>query len=81
MADMADAAETAESEGESKAEEVADLTAEQAVAADMVMLLDLGESEVLAESIAAQSGGGDTVVDRRPSPDSEPETDEEAPAP
>ena len=79
MADMGDTAES-ESESESKAEEVADLTAEQAVAADMAMLLDLGESEALAEDIAAQSGGGDTVVDRRPSPDAEPETGQEPPA-
>ena len=75
--------DAADSEGESKdvAEEIDDLTAEQAVAADTVMLLDLGESEALAEDIAAQSGGGDTVVDRRPAPASEPETDEEPPAP
>jgi hypothetical protein len=54
-----------------------DLTAEQIVAADTPMLLDLGGSEALAEGIAAQSGGGDTVVDRRP----EPETDETPPEP
>jgi hypothetical protein len=77
---MADMGDTAESESESQAEEVADLTAEQIVAADTAMLLDLGESEALAEGIAAQSGGGDTVVDRRPSPDAEPETDQEPPA-
>jgi len=77
---MADMGDTAEPESESKAEEVGDLTAEQIVAADTAMLLDLGESEALAEGIAAQSGGGDTVVDRRPSPDSEPETDQEPPA-
>ena len=71
-----------DSEGETAdaAGEVADLTAEQIVAADTAMLLDLGGSEALAEGIAAQSGGGDTVVDRRPSPDSEPETDQEPPA-
>ena len=62
-------------------EDVAELTAEQVVAADTAMLLDLGESEALAERIAAQSGGGDTVVDRRPASDAEPETDEEPPAP
>ena len=77
MADMGDAADR---ESKSSSEEVADLTAEQMVAADTAMLLDLGESEALAEGIAAQSGGGDTVVDRRPSPDAEPETDEEPPA-
>jgi hypothetical protein len=46
------------------------LTAEQIVAADMAMLLDLGGAEELAETIATQSlGGGDTVADRKMSPD------------
>lgn len=68
-----------DSQGETAdvAEDVGDLTAEQVVAADTAMRLDLGESEVLAEGIAAQSGGGDTVVDRRP----KPQTDETPPEP
>jgi hypothetical protein len=42
-----------------------DLTAEQIVAADTAMLLDLGGAEELAELIATQTlGAGDTVADR-----------------
>jgi hypothetical protein len=42
-----------------------DLTAEQIVAADTAMLLDLGRAEELAEMIASQTrGAGDTVADR-----------------
>ena len=42
-----------------------DLTAEQIVAADTAMLLDLGGAEELAELIATQTlGVGDTVADR-----------------
>ena len=41
------------------------LTAEQIVAADTAMLLDLGRAEELAEMIASQTRGtGDTVADR-----------------
>ena len=79
---MADVGDEVNSEGEPNvdAEEVVDLTAEQVVAADTAMLLDLGGAEALASGIAAQSVGGDTVVDRRPAPDSESEADEaEAP--
>jgi hypothetical protein len=45
------------------------LTAEQIVAADTAMLLDLGGAEELAETIAQSLGGGDTVADRKSSPD------------
>jgi hypothetical protein len=49
-------------------DETIDLTAEQIVAADTAMLLDLGRAEEVADLIAAQSlGGGDTVADRRSS--------------
>ena len=49
-----------------------ELTAEQIVAADTAMLLDLGEAEKLAELIATQTlGVGDTVADRKPSLDVE----------
>lgn len=42
-----------------------ELTAEQNVAADTAMLLDLGGAEELAEKIATQTlGVGDTVADR-----------------
>jgi hypothetical protein len=45
--------------------ETIDLTAEQIVAADTAMLLDLGGAEELAELIATQTlGVGDTVADR-----------------
>ena len=48
------------------------LTAEQIVAADTAMLLDLGGAEELAEMIATQTlGGGDTVADRTSSVDVE----------
>ena len=73
-----------ERETGASADEGDELTAEQAVAADTAMLLDLGGSEALAEGIAAQSGGGDTVVDRRlplePQAESEPETDDDGPS-
>ena len=47
-----------------------DLTAEQIVAADTAMLLDLGGAEELAEMIATQTlGAGDTVADRTSSLD------------
>ncbi|HMC79255.1 MAG TPA: hypothetical protein VKO35_01740 [Acidimicrobiia bacterium] len=46
------------------------LTAEQIVAADTAMLLDLGGAEELAEMIATQTlGAGDTVADRTSSLD------------
>ena len=49
-----------------------DLTAEQIVAADTAMLLDLGGAEELAELIATQTlGVGDTVADRTSSLDVE----------
>lgn len=42
-----------------------ELTAEQIVAADTAMLLDLGGAEALADMIATQTlGAGDTVADR-----------------
>ena len=48
------------------------LTAEQIVAADTAMLLDLGGAEELADMIAAQTlSGGDTVADRTSSVDVE----------
>jgi hypothetical protein len=57
------------------AAETIDLTAEQIVAADTAMLLDLGRAEELAEMIAAQAlGAGDTVADRAASLDTEPDT-------
>ena len=47
-------------------------TAEQIVAADTAMLLDLGGAEELADMIAAQTlSGGDTVADRTSSVDVE----------
>jgi hypothetical protein len=61
-------------------DEVAELTAEQTVAADTAMLLDLGESEKLAEGIAARSRGGDTVIDRRLPPERDAETEDMPPA-
>jgi len=49
-----------------------ELTAEQIVAADTAMLLDLGRAEELAELIATQTlGVGDTVADRTSSLDVE----------
>jgi hypothetical protein len=49
-----------------------ELTAEQIVAADTAMLLDLGGAEELAELIATQTlGVGDTVADRTSSLDVE----------
>jgi len=49
-----------------------ELTAEQIVAADTAMLLDLGRAEELAELIATQTlGVGDTVADRKSSLDVE----------
>ena len=49
-----------------------ELTAEQIVAADTAMLLDLGRAEELAELIATQTlGVGDTVADRTSSLDLE----------
>jgi len=48
------------------------LTAEQIVAADTAMLLDLGGAEELADMIATQTlSGGDTVADRTSSVDVE----------
>ena len=50
--------------------ETIELTAEQIVAADTAMLLDLGGAEELAEMIATQTlGAGDTVADRTSSLD------------
>ena len=55
--------------------ETIDLTAEQIVAADTAMLLDLGRAEELADMIATQAlAGGDTVADRTSSLDVELET-------
>lgn len=55
--------------------EIIDLTAEQIVAADTAMLLDLGRAEELAELIATQTlGVGDTVADRTSCLDVEPNT-------
>ena len=52
-----------------------ELTAEQIVAADTAMLLDLGRAEELAELIATQTlGVGDTVADRTSSLDVELDT-------
>jgi hypothetical protein len=49
-----------------------ELTAEQIVAADTAMLLDLGGAEELAQMIATQTlGAGDTVADRTSSLDAE----------
>ena len=46
-------------------DELVDLTAEQIVAADTAMLLDLGRAEEVADAIAIQSlGSPDTVSDR-----------------
>ena len=70
-----------EAEAANGDEEIKDLTAEQMVDADTAMLLDLGESESLADDIAAQSAGGDTVVDRRLDPAWDPETEETTPEP
>ncbi len=51
-------------------DETIDLTAEQIVAADTAMLLDLGRAEEVADLIAAQSlGVGDTVADRTSPPE------------
>ena len=50
--------------------ETIELTAEQIVAADTAMLLDLGGAEELAEMIATPTlGAGDTVADRTSSLD------------
>jgi hypothetical protein len=52
-----------------------ELNAEQIVAADTAMLLDLGRAEELAELIATQTlGVGDTVADRTSSLDVELDT-------
>jgi hypothetical protein len=55
--------------------ETIDLTAEQIVAADTAMLLDLGRAEELADMIATQTlAVGDTVADRTSSMDVDLET-------
>jgi len=52
--------------------ETIELTAEQIVAADTAMLLDLGGAEELADLIATQTlGVADTVADRTSSLDAE----------
>ena len=52
--------------------ETIELTAEQIVAADTAMLLDLGGAEELADLIATQTlGVADTVADRTSSLDGE----------
>ena len=55
--------------------ETIELTAEQIVAADTAMLLDLGGAEELADLIATQTlGVADTVADRTSSLDAELKT-------
>ena len=66
-------------EPDADSEMMIDLTAEQAVAADMAMLLDLGAAEELADLIAAQSlGRGDTVADRGSEKDEQEEPQQPA---